>query len=546
MSKDQKTSKFALGFSGFRKFEDFPILEFGEITYLVGRNNAGKSTLVKALVLVFEYLKNQQNETFNLDSDIIDNINIPNFGRAVTYGSNSNYIDFTLHLGEWECDIVIKGEKHQVSAGLSDVQIHNNRNRSRITYNFDSYVMDVTFAVIGDASNNTQDFSHVEKQIRALGKELSKLDLKSREGIQTLHKYNTLKERLHKEKYTNKPVKKSIFLTQNLRSRLNDTTGKFYTPDLDERYSEFQQVVKQELELLKNKGRLSIESPYASMPSEKGEDLGTLISDRELFLTNLSTPVHEDNQRFFQKLRDSNIHAISAIPSKQSTLYLIREKENSLAQIIHTIYNQKHLKGSKQNLFIKKWMSLFEIGEDYQIDRISDEAYEFKVITKDKLMHLCDKGTGSMQAMMIILKIASLIKSLEQKNNELGYEEENLKKFIRQYQGEMIVLLEEPEVNLHPALQSLLTQFFHDVNKEYKLKFIIETHSEYAIRKSQVLVKKEEYTDGNSLNPNPFKTYYFPTDDVPYEMIYRPDGKFENSFKSGFFDINADLATDLL
>ena len=46
-------------------------------------------------------------------------------------------------------------------------------------------------------------------------------------------------------------------------------------------------------------------------------------------------------------------------------------------------------------------------------------------------------------------------------------------------------------------------------------------------------MKKEEYLDDDSLNPNPFKTYYFPIDDIPYEMKYRPDGKFENSFKSG-------------
>lgn len=64
MSKDQKSSKLALGFSNFRKFEDFPILEFGEITYMVGRNNAGKSTLVKALILVLDYLQNQAGKNF--------------------------------------------------------------------------------------------------------------------------------------------------------------------------------------------------------------------------------------------------------------------------------------------------------------------------------------------------------------------------------------------------------------------------------------------------------------------------------------------------
>ncbi|MDA7762291.1 ATP-binding protein [Crocinitomicaceae bacterium] len=546
MSKDQKSNKLALGFNNFRKFEDFPILEFGEITYLVGRNNAGKSTLVKALVLVFEYLKNQQNDTFKLNSDIIDNINIPNFGRAVTFGSKSNHIDFTIHIGKWECNIVIKGEGNKTEARLSDVQFHSPI--TSLVYNFDSDLMVISQELMDDTKIHMDAILLVTRKISELGKELDKVGKKSRQGIEIIHQIESLKERIINT--NDKPELKKIMLSQNMKSRLNNTTGRLYIPDLDERYSEFQLIVEQELESLDKNGLMhgsgiKVDS-FASMKPNLDDDIDELIKNRELFLDDKNTLMLKQNERLFQKLRNSDIQVISAISSKQSSLFLIRDKENSLAQIIHTIYNQHHSAGSQQNLFIKKWMSLFEIGDDYSIKRISDEAYEFKVFTKDKLMDLCDKGTGSMQAMMIILKIASLIKLLEQKNNELGNEKTNLTSIIQEGQGEMIVLLEEPEVNLHPALQSLLTQFFHDVNKEYKLKFIIETHSEYAIRKSQVLVKKEEYTDDDSLNPNPFKTYYFPTDDVPYEMIYRPDGKFENSFKSGFFDINADLATDLL
>ena len=38
----------AIGFKNFRKFEDFPIMEMGDITMFVGGNNSGKSTTVKA------------------------------------------------------------------------------------------------------------------------------------------------------------------------------------------------------------------------------------------------------------------------------------------------------------------------------------------------------------------------------------------------------------------------------------------------------------------------------------------------------------------
>ena len=34
----------------------------------------------------------------------------------------------------------------------------------------------------------------------------------------------------------------------------------------------------------------------------------------------------------------------------------------------------------------------------------------------------------------------------------------------------------------------------------------------------------------------PYRVYYFPANDIPYQMNYRPDGKFSNKFGSGFFD----------
>ena len=46
-----------IGFKNFRRFENFPMLNLGDVTILVGRNNAGKSTMVKALLLLLDNLK---------------------------------------------------------------------------------------------------------------------------------------------------------------------------------------------------------------------------------------------------------------------------------------------------------------------------------------------------------------------------------------------------------------------------------------------------------------------------------------------------------
>ena len=80
--------------------------------------------------------------------------------------------------------------------------------------------------------------------------------------------------------------------------------------------------------------------------------------------------------------------------------------------------------------------------------------------------------------------------------------------------------------------------------EEYKIKFIIETHSEYIIRKSQLLVK--EYGLEKDVNYNPFSVLYFNEDRKVWSMIYREDGKFKNEFGTGFFDESTNLAFDLM
>ena len=41
-----------VGFKNFRRFEEFPMIDLGNINIIVGRNNAGKSTVLKALQLI--------------------------------------------------------------------------------------------------------------------------------------------------------------------------------------------------------------------------------------------------------------------------------------------------------------------------------------------------------------------------------------------------------------------------------------------------------------------------------------------------------------
>jgi len=129
--------------------------------------------------------------------------------------------------------------------------------------------------------------------------------------------------------------------------------------------------------------------------------------------------------------------------------------------------------------------------------------------------------------MMILFKIAVSI------NNKLS---NNGRHFIEIFIPEIFktIIIEEPELNLHPAYQSLLADLFFEVHSEYKINFIIETHSEYLIRKTQLIVKDKELEA--SSNENPFCVLYFGSDLKQWKMSYREDGKFIEEFGTGFFD----------
>ncbi|MBD5583569.1 MAG: AAA family ATPase [Clostridia bacterium] len=168
-----------------------------------------------------------------------------------------------------------------------------------------------------------------------------------------------------------------------------------------------------------------------------------------------------------------------------------------------------------------KYLDIFGVAKDIRIKSIGGVAYTLELLTVEgEWTHLSDMGTGTMRIVELSLYFQLLTRIAY-----IGG------------QGSNFILVEEPEQNLHPKYQSLLCDFFQLVSQKTGYKIIVETHSEYLIRRSQVLVAEMKFNNEIELDKcNPFKVYYFPEDDSPYEMVYRTNGYFEQSFGSGFFD----------
>ena len=205
------------------------------------------------------------------------------------------------------------------------------------------------------------------------------------------------------------------------------------------------------------------------------------------------------------------------------------------------------------NDFARKWLKMLSIGDDLIIGATEDGlGVTMKLKKGDDVVMLADEGYGITQLVYVILQIESCILESEWDldHDPVGSleSEEGLSwsKKLGKCKG-MLLAIEEPENHLHPALQSKLADMFLDAYENYNIRFIVETHSEYLIRESQVLVSKMGFQSNKESDENsPFRTYYIPKDGKPYSLGYRKDGRFAEKFGDGFYNESTILTNKML
>ena len=244
------------------------------------------------------------------------------------------------------------------------------------------------------------------------------------------------------------------------------------------------------------------------------EILGKTIDDFEKWVNNEETTTIE-------------AHSVT-----RSLVYNISDKNDYMAQTILNYMNENIIDSDPEKQFITKWMMKFEMGKDFVIDSYGGESYKLEIIENadypEERTPLLDKGVGSNQLMILLLHLAQIMHS------------------NRGSVFPPIVIIEEPEQNLHPKLQSMLADLFFEVYQYPKtidegrlgIPFVVETHSEYLVRRTQRLVAEKMYKSEEELKKdNPFEIIYCPRKGKPYNMGYNIYGHFIDTFDEGFFDV---------
>lgn len=526
----------SIGFTNFRKFVTFPEISFGDITIMVGGNNAGKSTLVKAMLLMRDFLKSRIESVSNTSifksfspqfSFDAEHVNVGDFYRAFCRQSprNEDTIIFEMKIDKFHFTVNLRGErKPGIIPQVSQIVVNDELRDVIFTFDFTRNQMTARFGydykALNDDINDGKiiDRQHVLNELKvrlAESQDLGEIsDLKLQ--IEQIQKEIDLQEQL-----LGVTIVEEDSVTIDMAFFMGDNVGKLVIPELIKGFVQYAWTGT-----LGDKRSIKYKEQEANKSFLKGkaEIINSIVNELDSVLNS-------------QVVEYIYSHSVAQTPC-----YSNATSSNDYAtRIIHEFYRSRISSGDKEFSIIENGLKLFHIGASLRVISFLGDTYRVvifdeenpEIVDENKAgypggMDLADKGMGSIQIILLLLRLATL---------------------ARKYNGlNLSVLLEEPEQNLHPALQSKLADLLHYVNKNYNIRFIVETHSEYLIRKSQVIVAKENFADNKELQEkNCFKVYYLPSNGKePYEMVYRTDGCFKNDFGEGFYDEAENLAFEVL
>ena len=500
-----------IGFNNFRRFATFPEMDLGDITLLVGGNNSGKSTLVKALLLCVDNLKLMSSYTktnifefgapkFRFDANEWHDVKIKTFSRAIhnkpvpviDLGSDEEKTElpsemrFVFTIGSFRFVFDVYGERDgdEVTGEVSYISIEDRGNMVKYDVSFKSH--DMCYSVLGSTSERETLIKRLYRDYKSAKEELEKL---SDEGNDIAaissqsEKVASLEKRI--EEFVNpddNELPEDFDYEQALRQQFRNfhaheytTTSWDYLP-LEFYYSQLNgnllvDLIGNFIQFAKNPGAAAPKD--IEDPNEYGvamQEYMRIQAARE-DLKQEEDKIRKSQEDLKALLNSFKIEYITAHAANQNTIYNTADRNDYIAQTVHGFVRAKIARGQKEYAFVTDWMRKFGVGHDFDVISIDGEAYRVKIKDEDNsTVNLADKGMGSIQLMILLLRLATILREYEPQNIVALEESDQLRY--------PTIIIEEPEQNLHPKVQSQLADLFLYLNREYFCRFLIETHSE--------------------------------------------------------------------
>ena len=497
---------YNISVKNFKSLKNTGVLNLKPITLLVGPNSSGKTALLQTILLLKQTLESR-------------NIEVPLVLRG-------KYVDLSSFK-----DIVFQHDLKEIIEILLGIRIIQHP-RIRRPPDFPKLYRDISLMKF--------KFGYDVKSKRIINKglEISIPEVNvsiTEEKIEVIHKKEPIISYDFKKR---REIEKRNFLY----------IPRFFPPA--HFYLSRKQSLEKELKELLDK-KTQLEEAIKEKPREK-EKIESTIRKLERIIKGL-----EAELRFFEKrfgdmfkglsikqaeiiefslnvLRDSSFHLQNLLVENTYYIGPLREypqryyiasgeyprdvglRGEHTVETIYFNFKQKENRYTK----LKYWMKEMGLAYDIKLSPVAEGIYAL-VVTDPKLgidVNLADIGFGASQLLPIIV--------------EGIYAESG-----------SVLLIEQPEIHLHPRLQALLADFLIDIMMEGK-QVIVETHSEHIILRLQRRIAE------NKLSYKDVAIYYFEPSSEGSKITHIeleedgiiktwPKGFFEEDLEESYFLLKA-------
>lgn len=489
-------TEYRISAENFRLFPKLQNIPIRDVTYIVGENNSGKSSVIKALLLIINNL------SYNRYKDSSGRI----FCIEVCEGVG-------MHLGEFG-DMLNDRIKDEFSISIA---LNNFRYGFVLKKSTNSKLIKVKSAFVQININNDQIILNREY----IGENIFTYSIKSGDHIIVKSKMISTDD----ERYgtlLDFDVSKNTFLKENASVHYGILSFSNEIINCIKENHYYQDVDIQKIRISDEEKQLLF-----SLQDYINDVQDTLVRVINIKTVFISTHLQEGSCLVYSKANDF------------------------FSQTIDKYYTYVN-ENQGINGLICDWLKYFKIGSTF---RISLEKGDFYNITIDGRNVQCF-GTGTRQLFILFLRLGimlnakyinvpylSLVDKNTYSNNRLP---ELNKSFLVNRDINNLIIIEEPEQNLHPRLQYILAEFFDYIVRNLECKILVETHSENLIWATRDIALRFAIDNGISNNERmskecPIVVNSFGINGIN-AMRYKPNGNFIDKFPEGFLHVHTQLA----
>lgn len=521
----------------FKNLEDVEI-EVKPLTFLFGPNGSGKSSFIKAMMFLSKNL-------FPLNTGktiykISDDVDLGGYESIVINGDVKKNIEFEFDVtGQFEFPKI----EFMDEPNFGSIFNYNWQQDKFLSYDFD-----ITYSIVYQEN----EYSYYLHSV-SIEDNLKPNLYEFYQNYSALNLYDFEVERLGiiNEEFENEDSKNSFldewdiskehFLFQDNNS-ISELLNEYFG-NIDAVYDRgFNTIFKPDFDFMKFISTFSFRKIYENDFNRNNDEIISedweVLSDLEKesifyeslkfsYLTNVVAPKH-----LLEFFNYKHLPLVRQVPQKK---YLKNNNEFDQKDY-HGLLNYIHeLKTSLSPALvfsnINNYLNI--LGYDYKfIFSTNNDVGSIILKNEKEEINLTNASSGLIQIIPILICC-----SLSNLRKQSFFFQRHL--MLRVYST---LLIEQPELHLHPKLQSQLAVLFSDTVKDSDNNLFVETHSEHLIRKIQVLIANGE------LDREKVSVLYFDNKDSSTkveEMKIDDKGLFIKDWPDGFFDDSINLTMEL-